>query len=146
VLTDRHIRNMNPGDKLADARSPGLRIHAGNKRKRWIYRFKDPRRINASGAPPVRIDVASPREILCEVRGMMGSEGLGARGRSTARLIALDGRREQWRSPSGDRTFGVARRFARMDLWPGAWRPFLFRCLAGSPAPAPPVLHRTAWA
>jgi len=49
VLTDRHIRNMKPGDKLADARSPGLRIHAGNKRKRWLYRFKDPRKIDAGG-------------------------------------------------------------------------------------------------
>jgi len=49
VLTDRHIRNMKPGDKLADARSPGLRIHAGNKRKRWLYRFKDPRKVDAAG-------------------------------------------------------------------------------------------------
>jgi hypothetical protein len=41
--------------------------------------------IGSMVAPPVRIDVASPREILCEVWGMMGSEGLGARGRSTGR-------------------------------------------------------------
>jgi integrase len=40
---------MKPGDKLADARSPGLRIHAGNKRKRWLYRFKDPRKVDAAG-------------------------------------------------------------------------------------------------
>jgi integrase len=40
---------MKPGEKLADARSPGLRIHAGNKRKRWLYRFKDPRKVDAAG-------------------------------------------------------------------------------------------------
>ncbi len=51
VLTDRHVKNMKPGDKLADASSPGLRIHAGAKRKRWIYRFKDPRKSGPAGKP-----------------------------------------------------------------------------------------------